>query len=242
MAYVYQHIRLDTNEPFYVGIGSDSSYKRAREKSRRNSIWNKIVSKTPYDVIILFDNLSWEQACSLEKELIASLGRIDSNKGSLSNLTNGGEGTLGVIKVFSEETRQKMSESAKGNKNMLGRLFSDEHKKRLSESHKGFKVSDETKIKIGKASKGNKHRLGRKITEEHKNALHSAWKGRTHSNETKRKISEKFGIKIKESNTGKVYNSIKELSELIKVSHFIIKKYIGTEKFGLKNYEFITNH
>jgi hypothetical protein len=31
MAYVYRHIRLDKNEPFYIGIGSDSSFARAND-------------------------------------------------------------------------------------------------------------------------------------------------------------------------------------------------------------------
>ena len=35
MAYVYRHIRLDKNEPFYIGIGSDKEYKRA-DLSRRD--------------------------------------------------------------------------------------------------------------------------------------------------------------------------------------------------------------
>ena len=30
MAYVYRHIRLDKNEPFYIGIGSDANYSRSR--------------------------------------------------------------------------------------------------------------------------------------------------------------------------------------------------------------------
>ena len=40
MAYLYRHIREDKNEPFYIGIGSDSTYKRANQtkKERRNKI------------------------------------------------------------------------------------------------------------------------------------------------------------------------------------------------------------
>lgn len=242
MAYVYQHIRLDKNEPFYIGIGSDSSYKRANERTRRNDIWNKIVSKTPYKIIILFDNLTWQQACSLEIELIKSNGRINKSNGSLCNLTDGGEGTLGIIRVISDETRNKMSNSARGNKSMLGRKFTDEHRRRLSESHKGFKVSEETKAKIGAASKGNKYRLGYKMTDEHKNAIHSAWRGSKHSEETLRKIKEKNGIKIMEINTGNIYSSIKELSAKLGISPFQVKYNMGTEKFGLKNYKYITNH
>ena len=38
MAYVYQHVRLDTNEPFYIGIGSDDkNYQRANNKFNRKS-------------------------------------------------------------------------------------------------------------------------------------------------------------------------------------------------------------
>jgi hypothetical protein len=42
MAYVYRHIRLDKNEPFYIGIGKDdySSFKRAYHTgNKRNKIW-----------------------------------------------------------------------------------------------------------------------------------------------------------------------------------------------------------
>ena len=46
MAYVYRHIRLDTNQPFYIGIGSDKNYFRANQKtsSKRNSYWVNNVS------------------------------------------------------------------------------------------------------------------------------------------------------------------------------------------------------
>ena len=37
MAYVYKHTRLDTNEIFYIGIGSDNSFNRAFSKKKRNN-------------------------------------------------------------------------------------------------------------------------------------------------------------------------------------------------------------
>ena len=40
-------------------------------------------------------------------------------------------------KKLSEETKKKMSEVHKGNKNMLGKQHSEETKKKISESHKG---------------------------------------------------------------------------------------------------------
>lgn len=41
MAYVYRHIRLDKNEPFYIGIGSDINYQRAYNYQRRTKYWKK---------------------------------------------------------------------------------------------------------------------------------------------------------------------------------------------------------
>ena len=99
MAYVYRHIRLDKNVPFYIGIGSDSDYKRAYQlkNSRRNPIWNKIISKTDIEIEILIDNLTYEEAILKEIEFINLYGRLNINTGTLSNLTYGGEGTKGLI-------------------------------------------------------------------------------------------------------------------------------------------------
>jgi len=41
MAYIYRHIRLDKNEPFYIGIGDNShegTYPRAHSKKPKNKI------------------------------------------------------------------------------------------------------------------------------------------------------------------------------------------------------------
>jgi hypothetical protein len=97
MAYVYRHIRLDKNEPFYIGIGSSSDKKfiRAFSKKGRSNFWRNIVNKTKYEVEILFDDITWEQACEKEKEFITLYGRKDLGLGTLTNLTNGGEGILG---------------------------------------------------------------------------------------------------------------------------------------------------
>ena len=45
MAYLYRHIRLDKNEPFYIGIGSDEQYGRANSKHNRNKLWNGVIKK-----------------------------------------------------------------------------------------------------------------------------------------------------------------------------------------------------
>jgi hypothetical protein len=111
VAYVYRHIRLDKNEPFYIGIGSDDKYYRANKKSQRNIYWKRIMSKTDYEVEIVLEDLTWEQACEKEKEFIVLYGRKDLKNGCLVNMTEGGDGTLGVI--VSSETRKKLSNSIK---------------------------------------------------------------------------------------------------------------------------------
>ena len=99
MAYVYRHIRLDKNEVFYIGIGSDvdGNYLRSTSMLNRNVHWHNIVNLTKYDVEILFDDLTWQEACIKEKEFIALYGRRDLGLGTLVNLTDGGEGSFGLI-------------------------------------------------------------------------------------------------------------------------------------------------
>lgn len=155
MAYVYRHIRLDKNEPFYIGIGSDSKYKRANTKYFRNNLWNKITLKTQYEVEILMDDLTWEEACTKEIEFIKLYGRIDLESGSLSNLTDGGEGTRNV--VISEEARKKRSEARKGEKNnFFGKHLSEEAKAKLRAKAILRTHTEEVKKRISEKNKGKK--------------------------------------------------------------------------------------
>ena len=102
---IYRHIRLDNNETFYIGIASNN--KRPYLKRDRSQYWKNITNKTKYEVQILKSDLTWEDACELEKVLIDWYGRRDLNSGTLVNMTNGGEGATGAI--VSKETRLKQS-------------------------------------------------------------------------------------------------------------------------------------
>ena len=86
---VYRHIRLDKNEPFYIGIGTDES--RAYRKDGRNPLWSNIAEKTEYKVQIIFEGLTKEEACRKEIELISLYGRINKGDGILANITCGGD-------------------------------------------------------------------------------------------------------------------------------------------------------
>lgn len=128
-AYVYTHTRLDTNEIFYVGIGTQDNYKRASRSHNRTNYWNNIVKKCGWRVDIVFDNLSWEDACKKEIELIKKYGRIDLGTGTLVNLTDGGDGSLGL--KHSEKTKLKMSKTRKGINH------AQEHKSKIKKSMLG---------------------------------------------------------------------------------------------------------
>ena len=113
MSYIYKHIRLDTNEIFYIGIGSDLNFQRSRDKTDRTDFWKAIVNKSKYNIEIITNNITWEEACIKESELINLYGRRDLNQGTLVNMTNGGEGAYG--RCISNQTKQKISITVKKN-------------------------------------------------------------------------------------------------------------------------------
>ena len=166
MAVVYRHIRKDTNQVFYIGIGKEESRAYVKDAGNRNPYWNRIVSNSDYEVQILFDGLSWEEACEKEIEFISLYGRKDLGLGTLANMTNGGDGGFGQIK--SEETRRKMSESHKGQKAWNKGL------KTNFSGNSGKSHSQETKLKIGASSKGRKmspEAIAKRQESRKKNAL-----------------------------------------------------------------------
>ena len=95
MSIIYRHRRLDNNQIFYVGVGVNE--KRAFVKRNRSLFWNNITSKTKYNVEIIQENLSQEDAFELEIFLIELYGRKDIKTGILCNLTDGGDGRTNVI-------------------------------------------------------------------------------------------------------------------------------------------------
>ena len=111
-SYVYLHRKKTDDSIFYVGISSynkDGSYYRANMKHNRSKLWNNIVNKYGYYIEIYKENITWEDACFYEKELIKKYGRIDNGSGKLSNHTIGGDGTVGL----SEKTKMSISKKLK---------------------------------------------------------------------------------------------------------------------------------
>lgn len=104
MACVYVHRRADDGRIFYVGKGSRED--RASYLKKRNPYWQAVAAKhgVVIEVVATFETDAL--ACECERELIAWYGREN-----LTNLTDGGEGSVGV--VMSAATRAKLSALAK---------------------------------------------------------------------------------------------------------------------------------
>lgn len=152
MPHVYRHIRLDTNVPFYIGIGMDDKFKRAYETGKRRSEWwNRITAKAKYEVEILFENVPIEFAKEKEKEFIKIHGRIDLGTGTLINLTDGGDGCNGW--KATEETLIKMRAAS------IHRPLppqTPEVKAKRAESLRGQKRTEQQRINISNSLKGRK--------------------------------------------------------------------------------------
>jgi hypothetical protein len=196
MAILYRHIRLDKNEPFYIGIGK--SLRRAYRTDSRNEYWNNI-AKNGYEVEIIFDDLSWEQACEKEKEFIKIYGRKDIGTGILSNMTDGGDGidyTPQVRKKISDalfknnpskriEVRQKISQSLIEYNKIHKQTHSEKTKKLLSDLNKGKIMTEESRKKMSESKKGKvSPRKGVILSDETKNKLRIANLGKKQSSET----------------------------------------------------------
>lgn len=182
MAYVYRHIRHDKNQPFYIGIGR-TPYRHTA-KQNRNGIWQKIASRTSYEVEIIFDDVSWDFACKKEIEFIKLYGRINIGTGTLANMTDGGDGNLGL--KHSKEAIEKISKASLGRPGYWkGKKMPKESSDKISAAKKGKKmpwlygrkVGEKTRNAVAKHSIGNKYHLGHKHSEESKRKMSESKKG-----------------------------------------------------------------
>ena len=133
------------------------------------------------------EDVTWEEACTLEKNLIKEYGRRDLMAGTLVNMTDGGEG----IENPSEEVRERLRYQK-----------SDVHKQLLRESRKGVKQSKET---IEKRLSHNYHQK-----EEYRQKQRESHLGKPISEETKQKLrkpkpprTKEHSKKISEAKKGK---------------------------------------
>lgn len=139
---------------FYIGIGDNE--KRAYSQRSRNRHW-KNIAKKGYEVEVLFEDLTWEQACEKEKEFIALYGRKDLGAGTLVNLTDGGDGALG--RPMTERLKEVLRISP-------NRFNLTEWQKENGAANKGKVLGPQTEERKRKASKAIREAWDRKSKEE----------------------------------------------------------------------------
>ena len=210
---VYQH-RNKINGKVYIGITMQTPEQRWRhgEGYKSSPHFYAAIQKYGWDNFehnILFQNLTKEEACKKEQELIAKYNSM--NREYRYNSTSGGD-----IFVMNEEIKQKISQSLMGNKNGLGHPCSEEKKKKISEAQKG-----------------------RRLTEEHKQKLSEAAKKRhtpcsEQAKENIRKASHKKPVYCEELN--KVFESVQECSRQLGIPATNISKLCNGRGKTLKGY------
>jgi len=229
--YVYEHIRKDSNLPFYVGKGKGN---RAYVTQHKTQYWKNIVAKHGYEVKIIAKDLDEDLSFIVEVERIDQLRRINLN---LVNLTDGGEGMSGY--KFTKEAALKRAEKLRGRKRpdissrMKGVKKSPEHRANLALAKMGVKASVEARLKMSNSRKGRV----------------SAMLGKNHSVEAKQKISEsvnkayadglvaeKISQKIKSLYESNDYRNKVASATKLALSNPEVRKKMSDSHKGEKNY------
>lgn len=183
--YVYEWIRCDTNEPFYVGKGKGNRCFDIKRNKHFKDVLKFCKEKSVGVLVsILNENLTEEEAYKIEclyiHEYVFEWGF------NITNKTWGGEGG-DIVSMMSEERKrqysQTMSQSLKG-KNMGPR--SEEIKLKISE----------TKKRLGIANGKNNPMYGKNIKDYMSESEYIKWKqnisksltGKKHSIATKEKM------------------------------------------------------
>jgi hypothetical protein len=134
MFYVYQHLRLDNNIPFYIGKGCKD---RAFRTKRNNKGWNNIVNKVGFkaDIIKYFEDEN--QAIEYEHKLIDD---YKSQGIELVNQTLYSSG--GTSWSYTDEVKEKQRLGQIGTKRPKSKEWCD----KVSEANKGRKILWANKI------------------------------------------------------------------------------------------------
>lgn len=186
--YVYVHMKATDDSVFYVGKGCKYRYTT---KQGRNEYWHRIVAKHGFVAEIVKSELSFEEANAYEIELIKQL----RDQGCvLCNMTDGGEGCLGVKKT----PEQKAAISAKNK----GKKRSDEAKAKMlgNKNAVGAKRSAETRAKMSASKKGSNNLKGRPVSEETRSKIRES---RKKTEEAKRSM--KLLIETMQQNKGDIH-------------------------------------
>lgn len=162
--YLYRHIRLDKNQPFYIGVAikkvGKNPYARSQDKKDRTDLWKNIAAKTDYRIEILLETDDEKFLYKKEIEFIKLYGRIVKRNGTLANISVGGQ----IISEFSDEVRKNIS------KRLTGHKVSEITKAKIREARKKQIIKSlckEGRLKISKANSGEKNGMYGKKGAQH---------------------------------------------------------------------------
>jgi len=102
--YIYAYQDPNTLDIFYIGKGCGWRYRDISGRKHNKHLYNKIQKYRRNGLLIdditfkLHENLNETTALQLEIQLIKEYGRRDLGEGSLLNLTDGGDGVVGLKK------------------------------------------------------------------------------------------------------------------------------------------------
>lgn len=221
--YVYAYINQKTGKPYYIGKGKGDRINKPHQ--------NLNIPPDPKNRIIIENNLSEQEAWSLEVELIEKYGRKDLETGILLNRTSGGiGGDTSMYRDYSPlstETKEKIRSTKSENPNLAwnkglktGPLreygpLSKEQKEKLRQANLGKKRKKESIEKTARALRGRKRPeaskwlIGRPVSENTRRKISESNKGKKLTEETKQKIKKArakqvFSDETKQKLKGKV--------------------------------------
>jgi hypothetical protein len=139
MFYVYQHLRLDNNTPFYIGKGCKD---RAWRKKRNNIGWNNIVNKVGFKIEILKYFEDENQAIEYEHNLINEYRKQNIELVNQTKYSSGGtkwsytdeikykqsQGQMGTKRPKTKEWCEKISKANSGRTILWASKIGDAHR------------------------------------------------------------------------------------------------------------------
>jgi hypothetical protein len=245
MAYVYKHIRKDTDEVFYIGIGTDNQgYLRSKDLKSRNRYWKYVVKKFGFTVEIVEDFLTWEESCIREQYWIKFYGRRDLKEGKLVNMTDGGDG----LNNPSDEIRQKYRDLY-SNKTYVERYGEERAKEigdKISKSNTGKNYhTDEWKNSLSEKMIGND--FGQYQTNQTREIKRNKFltnnPGKNKTEEAKQKMSNtRKGVPAKNNKPiiidGVEYRSLSDASNKLNIHPMTIKYRVVSKSVIFNNYQY----
>ena len=155
-------------EPFYVGKGKedrDTQHLRdlfhlgGRKNTCKDNKLKAIIQQGKAPIILrLIENLTDDEACAKEIEMIALIGRSCEKTGPLTNLHKGGTGGSQPEEIRKQtglKISQRWAEGAY--KNKVETPMTDEQKEKIRQAHLGMKEDPEITKKRVAARAGYKH-------------------------------------------------------------------------------------